>query len=45
MSMQQAGGLADLGEVSVRVPHIAADLRAAVDRRRHELCPFACHSS
>src|ERR1700726_5335285 len=40
MALQQAGGLADLDEVSVRVPHVAADLRSAVDRRRHELCPL-----
>src|SRR5262249_54060457 len=40
LAVQQAGGLADLDEVSIRVPHVAADLRAAVDRRRHELCPL-----
>src|SRR5262249_24508392 len=34
LAVQQAGGLADLDEVSIRVPHVAADLRAAVDRRR-----------
>src|SRR5215469_2408685 len=38
LAVQQASGLADLDKVSVRVPHVAADLRAAVDRRRHELC-------
>src|SRR5215471_5590008 len=40
LAVQQAGGLADLDEISVRVPHVAADLRSAVDRRRHELCPL-----
>ena len=46
MAMQQAGGLTDLDKVSVRVPHVAADLRSAVDRRRHETSvPFALHSS
>jgi hypothetical protein len=40
MALQQAGGLADLDQVSVRVPQVAADLRAAVDRRRQELCPL-----
>jgi hypothetical protein len=35
--VQQAGGWADSDEVSVRVPQVAADLRAAVDRRRDEL--------
>src|SRR5689334_2250557 len=38
MALQQARGLADLYEVSVRVPHVAADLCSAIDRRRHELC-------
>ena len=45
LAAQQAGGLADLDEVSVRVPHVAPDLRSAVDRRRDELRPFAFHSS
>src|ERR1700733_10487773 len=40
MALQQAGGLADLDKVSVRVPHVAADLCSAVDRRRDELCPL-----
>src|SRR5487761_318905 len=40
MALQQAGGLADLDEVSVRVTQVAADLRSAVDRRRHELRPL-----
>src|SRR5580700_11321762 len=40
MAVQQAGGLADLDEVSVRVPHVAADLCSAVDRRRDELGPL-----
>ncbi len=31
MAMQQAGGLADLDEVSVRVAHVAADLCSTVD--------------
>jgi hypothetical protein len=37
--VEQAGGLADFNEVSVRVPHVAADLCSAVDRRRDERCP------
>src|SRR5215470_17158812 len=40
LALEQAGGLADLDEVPVRVPYIAADLRFAVDRRRNELCPL-----
>src|SRR5689334_7104131 len=36
-AVQQASGLADLDEVSVRVSYVAADLRPAVDRRRDEL--------
>jgi hypothetical protein len=28
MTLQQAGGLADLDQVSVRVPQVAADLRS-----------------
>src|SRR5829696_3489665 len=39
-SVQQAGGLADLDEVAVRIPHVAADLCLAVDRRRDELGPL-----
>src|SRR5262245_44080803 len=31
LAVQQTGGLADLDEVAVRVPHVAADLRSAVD--------------
>src|SRR3984885_15914064 len=37
VAVQQAGGLPDLDEVPVRVPHVAADLGPAVDRRRDEL--------
>src|SRR5215475_8651112 len=40
LAVQQAGGLADLDEVSVRIPYVTADLRSAVDRRRDELCPL-----
>src|SRR3984885_6386736 len=40
VAVQQAGGLADLDQVPVGVAQVAADLRAAVDRRRHELCPL-----
>src|SRR5215510_248936 len=40
LAVQQAGGLADLDEISVRVAHVAADLRPAVDRRCNELCPL-----
>src|SRR5215472_17842853 len=40
LAVQQAGGLADLDEVSVRVPQVATDLCAAVHRRRDELGPF-----
>jgi len=38
VAVQQAGGLADLNQVSVRVSHVAADLCSAVDRRRDKLC-------
>src|ERR1700735_1585071 len=41
VAVQQAGGLADLDEVPVRVPHVAADLGPAVARRRAELCSLA----
>src|SRR5262249_3316222 len=37
LAVQHTSGLADFDEVSVRIPHIAADLSAAVDRRRDEL--------
>jgi hypothetical protein len=40
LPVQQAGGLADFDEISVRVPDVAADLRSAVDRRRDKLCAF-----
>src|SRR5262245_7159003 len=40
LAVQQTGGLADLDEVAVRVPHVAADLRSAVDRWRDKLCPL-----
>src|SRR4029453_13876532 len=40
LAVQQAGGLADLDEVAVRVPQVAADLRSAVDRWRDKLCPL-----
>src|SRR5271166_2457152 len=37
LAVQQAGELADFDEISVRVPHVAADLGLAVDGRRDEL--------
>src|SRR3954452_23541596 len=37
---EQAGGLADLDHVTVRVSHVAADLGAAIDRWGHELGPL-----
>src|SRR6478752_6475260 len=40
LAFAQSGGLADLDQVAVGVPHIAADLRAAIDRRRHEFGPL-----
>src|SRR5262245_2398268 len=40
MPVPQASGLAHFDEIAVRVSHVAADFRAPVDRRRHELCPF-----
>ena len=40
LALQQPGGLPDLDEVSIRVSHVAADLRSAVDRRREELRPL-----
>jgi hypothetical protein len=39
-AVQQTSGLADLDEISVRIPHVTADLRSAIDRRRHELGPL-----
>src|ERR687887_466057 len=38
-AFEQAGGLADFDHVAVRVAHVAANLRTAIDRRRHELGP------
>jgi hypothetical protein len=38
--VQHAGELADFDEISVRVPHVAADLSLAVDGRRDELGPL-----
>src|SRR4029077_4451850 len=40
LAVKHAGGLAALDEVPVRVPHVAAGLRPAVDRRRDELRPL-----
>ena len=37
MAVQRARGLADFDHVAVRVSHVAADLRLAVDWRRDEL--------
>ena len=37
VAFEQSGGLADFDHVAIRVPHVAADLGAAVNRRRHEL--------
>src|SRR5689334_24745560 len=37
LAVQQSSGLADLNQVSVRVPHVTADLRSAIDRRCDEL--------
>jgi hypothetical protein len=39
--VQQAGELADLDEIPVRVPQVAADLGYAVDGRRDEPGPFS----
>jgi hypothetical protein len=38
-ALEQSRGLADLDQVAVGVPHVAADLSTAIDRRRHELGP------
>jgi hypothetical protein len=35
-AFEQAGGLADFDHVAVGVAHVAADLSAAIDRRRHD---------
>src|SRR6478672_10020126 len=40
LAFAQSGGLADLDQVAVGVPHVAADLRAAIDRRRYEFGPL-----
>src|SRR5262245_66181699 len=40
VSFEQSRGLADLDQVAVGVTHVAANLRAAIDRGRHELGPF-----
>jgi hypothetical protein len=39
-AFEPAGGLADFDHVAVGVSHVAADLGAAIDRRRHELGPL-----
>src|SRR5262245_2078250 len=36
----QSRGLTDFDQVAVGVPHIAANLSTAIDRRRHKLGPF-----
>ena len=38
-ALEQSRGLADLDQVAVGVPHVAANLGTAIDRRRHELGP------
>src|SRR5262245_60705929 len=36
----QSRGLTDFDQVPVGVPHVAANLSTAIDRRRHKLGPF-----